>query len=123
MVLMMLCFVGWFQDEFLDYEKAFAEFSKSKRPIVIVVTTKTCRFCPPMKKEIKEIKKDYPNFILCEVSAEVAQKQFTFLELSKGVPQTFMYVYDNEDETIRRLPAIIGFSKKSQIYKSWGMPE
>lgn len=122
MIYLMTILALFQQDDFVTYDKAFEEFGKSKRPVIIVVTTKSCRFCGPMKEQIRLVKKDYPNMILCEVPLAQAKLQFDFLDFNRGVPQTFIYVYDNEREVVARLPTIIGLKPKSEIYKAWGMP-
>lgn len=108
--------------DFLTYEDAYKQFQKSKKPVVIVVTMEGCRFCGPMKGVVKSMKEDYPEFIICEVPIEQARSQFDFLDLKKGVPQTFMYAYDNERGTITRFAPVVGHVKKAEVYKKWGIP-
>lgn len=118
--LMMLLSLG-VSDEFLNYPEAHKKFEKSKRPIAIIVTTKTCPHCTTMKNNLRELKKEYPEFILCEIPAAAAAEQFDFIDVKRGVPQTFAYVYDNEKNVVTRLPTIRGSVSKEAIYKAWSM--
>lgn len=118
-ILMMLSFVV--SEDFITYPEAHAKFEKTKRPVAIIVTTKTCPHCVTMKKTLRQMKEDYPEFILCEIPAAQAALQFDFIDNKRGVPQTFAYVYDNEDLITRRLPVILGSVSKEAIYKAWGM--
>jgi glutaredoxin len=74
-----------------------------------------------MKNTLLEIKKEYKEFILCEMSIAHAKKQFEHLKLANTVPQTFAYVYDNDENSIKRLPIIVGSKDKNAVYKTWGM--
>ena len=117
--MMMLSFTA--SEDFLDYPEAHKKFEKTKRPVAIIVTTKTCRHCVTMKKTLREMKTEYPEFILCEIPASIASIQFDFIDNKRGVPQTFAYVYDNEKLVTERLDVISGSVSKEDIYKAWGM--
>jgi glutaredoxin len=108
-------------DDFVSYEEAFKKFEKSRRPVIIIVTDAGCRHCGSMKNTLLEVKKDYEEFILCEMSFAKAKKQFEHLNLKNTVPQTFAYVYDNDDNITKRLPIIVGSTDKNTVYKTWGM--
>ena len=119
-IIMLLCSLCA-SDDFLTYPEAYKKFEKSKRPVIIVVTTKSCRHCVTMKNTIKDIKSEYPEFILCEISASDADVQFDFIKAERGVPQTFAYVYDNDTNKTVTLEVIIGAVPKEQVYKTWKM--
>lgn len=120
--MMLISLVQGQETEYLKYPEAHAQFQKAKNPLIIVVTTPTCNYCKKLKVELSAIKKEYPAFVLCEVSPAEATKLFSFLDLKQGVPQTFMYVYDNEKGVTARLkPTIIGFKPKADLYRAWGI--
>jgi thioredoxin-related protein len=113
---------GVAQNDFVEYDKGYELFQKTKRPLVIVITSKACQHCGPMKAELVKVKEDYPEFILCEMDYKFVQKHFDFIDLNRGVPQTFMYAFDNERGTITRFPVLVGRTTKDNIYKKWGIP-
>lgn len=121
MIILMMMLSFGVSEDFITYPEAHAKFEKTKRPVAIIVTTKTCPHCVTMKKTLRQLKEDYPEFILCEIPAAQAALQFDFIDVKRGVPQTFAYVYDNEENVTRRLPVIRGSVKKEDIYKAWGM--
>jgi glutaredoxin len=110
-----------FNDDFITYPEAHKKFEKAKRPIAIIVTTDGCRHCVTMKNSLRELKKEYPEFTLCEIPLSDAKLQFEFIDAKRGVPQTFAYVYNNDTHKTERLGLIIGSVKKEDIYRSWGM--
>lgn len=120
-LMMMLSVVS--TSEFLDYDKAYEKFNKTKRPLIVVITSKSCVYCGPMKQELLKVQEDYPEFILCEMDYGLVKKHFDFIDLNRGVPQTFMYAYDNERGSITRFKTLIGRTTKDKLYEAWGIPK
>lgn len=121
MFFLLLSLLMFVPDEFVSYEEAFKKFQKSKRPVIIIVTDAGCKHCVTMKKTLVEIKSEYKEFILCEMTMPQAKVQFEHLNLKNTVPQTFSYMYDNEEDVVRRMPIIVGSTDKETVYKTWKM--
>lgn len=105
--------------DFITYDQAWKEHQKNQAPVITIITSDSCPHCVTMKKTLLEIKKEYPDFILAEISYQEAKKRFKLK--SSSIPQTFMYAFDKEEEKIKTFKLVIGSTNKENLYKIWEM--
>lgn len=126
MVWLMLLLSFTPQDkDFVTYTEAHKIHEETKAPIIVIVSEPWCGPCTKMKEQLRLIRKQYPMIVLAVVSTSEARRTFPHYKTteSKGIPQTFMYVYDNDEKKRYLKKTLIGLVTKQQIYKEWGIPE